>query len=129
MIRGAGIWLFILAAAIGNGFFRELVLVPVLGAGPALPVSGVLLAVLILLIAWLAIPAMGSAERGLYLRIGALWVLLTLAFEFLFGHFLAGRPWEEILAVFDVSEGDLFLLDLLVAGCAPWLAARGRGLL
>jgi hypothetical protein len=41
---------------------------------------------------------------------------------------VAGKSWSDIWAVFNVARGNLFLLVLVAAGLAPWLAARARGL-
>jgi len=59
--------------------------------------------------------------------IGLLWLVLTLLFEFIFGHFVAGKSWQDIAQVFNVKKGDLFLLVLVVTAISPWLAAKIRG--
>jgi hypothetical protein len=54
---------------------------------------------------------------------------MTLLFEFLFGHYVASKSWQDLLQVFNVLKGDLFLVVLVVSLFAPCLAARKRGLL
>lgn len=127
--RAICLWWFIFLVAIANGLFREGVLSPVLGSGLALPVSGVLLSILILLVAFATVPFLKTGKAFALLLVGLLWVALTLAFEFLFGHFVAGKSLPELLKVFDVLGGDLFLVALCVTAIAPWVAARARGLL
>ncbi|MFB3825648.1 MAG: hypothetical protein ACE15B_02720 [Bryobacteraceae bacterium] len=56
--------------------------------------------------------------------IGALWVALTVAFEFLFFHYLAKRPWEQLLHEYDLPAGRLWVLVLLWVGIAPYLFFR-----
>ena len=73
-------------------------------------------------------PLVASRRARVYWCIGLLWVALTLAFEFLFGHYVAGKSWSEVCQVFNVARGNLFLVALIVAGLAPWLAARARRL-
>jgi hypothetical protein len=87
------------------------------------------LSVIVFLIAFITTPWFGSPESKLYKIIGIAWFALTLAFEFLFGHFVAGKPWHEIAQVFDVRKGDLFILALFGTLIAPWLSAKVRGLL
>jgi hypothetical protein len=128
LLKGALVWLLLVAVAIGNGVFRDTVLARVSSPALALPLSGVILALLILLIAFLAMPLVASRRARVYWSIGLLWVTLTLAFEFLFGHYVAGKPWSDIWAVFNVARGNLFLLVLVAAGLAPRLAARARRL-
>ena len=61
------------------------------------------------------------------LFVGALWVLMTLAFDFLFGYFVADRSWSTLLDVFDISGGNLFTLVLLVSLFSPYVAFRMKG--
>lgn len=128
ILKGTGIWVLIMLAAIANGVIRETVLDPVLGTTLALPTSGLLLSLIIFGMSWLCVPLIGRARAPAWLAIGMLWVMLTLAFEYLFGHFVAGMSLREISQVFDLAAGNLFLLALLAAAFSPWLAARLRGL-
>jgi len=128
LLKGAVIWLLLVAVAIGNGIFRDAVLVRVSTPAVALPLSGILLSLLILLVAFLSMPLVAIRRARVYWCIGLLWVVLTLAFEFLFGHYVAGKSWSEVCQVFNVARGNLFLVALIVAGLAPWLAARARRL-
>ena len=50
----------------------------------------------------------------------------TLAFEYLFGHYVLGGPWQQVDRVLDANSGELFTLVLVVSALAPWLAARLR---
>lgn len=122
------LWLMLVLLAIGNGLVREQLLAPALGPAAALPLSGVSLAALILLAAYVFVPWFGRRRTLAWLAIGAGWLALTLVFEFGFGHYVLGRTWGEIRQVFDVAAGNLFVLALLVTLLAPWLAARWRGL-
>jgi hypothetical protein len=49
---------------------------------------------------------------------------LTVAFEFLFFHYVGGEPWPELLANYDLSEGRLWPLILLWVAVAPYLFYR-----
>ena len=128
VIKSSAVWLLIMLAAIANGVVRQALLEPVLGPVIALPLSGILLSLIILFLSWLLVPWFGRARASTWLAIGMLWVVLTLLFEYLFGHFVVGIPWIEIRRVFDVTTGNLFSLALLSAALSPWLAARLRGL-
>ncbi|MDX1353134.1 MAG: hypothetical protein R3254_08980 [Thiomicrorhabdus sp.] len=127
LFKAIGLWLVIVIAAILNGMFRESVLVPTIGANLALPLSGILLSILVFIITLAFISFIGSTETKVYIWIGLFWVLLTLAFEFLFGHYVVGKSWLEIFKVLNIMKGDLFLLVLLVTVISPWLAAKVRG--
>ena len=64
-------------------------------------------------------------------RVGLTWVVMTTAFEFGFGHFVARRSWPELAADYDVARGRLWPLVLAAVGTAPAVAraARLRGAL
>ena len=44
-----------------------------------------------------------SAREAWY--IGLFWMALTVAFEFLFFHYVGGHPWAELLANYDMAKG------------------------
>jgi hypothetical protein len=111
-----------------NGLIRENLLVQLVGAELALPLSGLLLSVVILLISILLLPVFGTTDNKTFLGIGLFWVALTLLFEFVFGHFVFGKSWSEIIQVFNIKNGNLFILVLSVTAIAPWLAGKTRGI-
>ncbi len=129
LFKATGIWFVIVVAAIFNGVFRESVLVPAVGADLALPLSGVTLAVLVFLVTLFLISFIGSSKQKTYIHVGLLWVVLTLSFEFLFGHFVVGKPWHEIMQVFNIRKGDLFIIVLFITAISPWAAAKLKGIL
>jgi hypothetical protein len=59
-------------------------------------------------------------------RIGADWVVLTAAFEVIFGHYVAGTSWRNLLRDYNVSEGRVWSLVLLTLGVAPSVARMAR---
>lgn len=59
-------------------------------------------------------------------HIGLFWMALTVAFEFLFFHYVAGHPWTVLLANYDLSEGRMWPLILLWVLLAPYLFFRLR---
>ena len=54
------------------------------------------------------------------------WVALTLAFEFLAGHYLFHNPWDKLLADYDVWHGRIWPLVPIVTLLAPVIAYRMR---
>jgi hypothetical protein len=55
------------------------------------------------------------------------WLVATIAFEFLFGHFVSGLTWSALLADYDIRRGRLWPLILLSVGLGPWLCGRWTG--
>ena len=126
LVKAVATWLLILVLAVLNGAFREAVLLPALGKPFALVLSGILLAVLILLVAFVFVPRFGQVGRAQALYLGLLWLILTLAFEFGFGRWVQGRSWSELLRAYTFEDGNLWPLVLVVTFFAPFLAVRWR---
>lgn len=58
------------------------------------------------------------------LMVGLIWLVLTIAFEFLFGHYIAGHPWSKLLSDYNIFAGRLWLLVLVWLVIAPILFYR-----
>ena len=110
--------------AVANGAFREGWLVPRLGEHPGRQASTLLLVALLagyiaaVMRIW---PAASSRHSA---AIGALWLVLTLAFEFALGRFVSGQSWREMLAEYDLASGRLWALVPLTVAVAPLVFYR-----
>jgi hypothetical protein len=123
-IRSLVVWcLFILAESL-NGTIRNFWLIPALGDRPAHLISFVTGSVLILTIATLCIRWLKARSATQLLRIGLLWVLLTLGFEVSLGRFALGYSWERILADYNLMQGGLMSIGLLLVLFAPLIATQ-----
>lgn len=128
-VKAAGVWLLFVPLAILNAALRDKVLTPLFGPRIALSLSGVVLSAFIFGATVLLIPVVGPSMPGQCWAIGAMWLVLTLAFEFLFGHYVAGDSWGKLAASLNPLPGNLFLLVLITVAIAPFAAATIRGLL
>jgi len=125
-IRWIAAWLGILVLAVLNGLVREALLLPRLGRTEAYLASGLILSALIVLVALAAARWMRLASAARALRVGVLWLAMTLGFELGFG-ILQGKPWPEIVAQYTFADGNIWPLVLVVVLFAPWVAWRLRG--
>ncbi|WP_301276862.1 hypothetical protein [Dechloromonas sp.] len=57
-------------------------------------------------------------------RAGGLWLALTVAFEFIFFHYVSGHSWEELLVNYDLTAGRLWPVLLLWIAVAPAVFRR-----
>jgi hypothetical protein len=126
--RSLVIWVVMLIAASVNGAIREAVLVPVMGDVAGRAASTLLLSGLVLLLAYVSIEWIHPRSGREAWAVGGLWVALTLAFEFLAGHYLFGNPWSRLLEDYDVFRGRIWILVLITTAVAPRLCARMRGI-
>jgi len=118
-----------LVVASVNGAIREALLIPAIGDAAGRAISTVALCVLVLLLTWLTIRWIEPRSSRDAWVVGALWVALTLGFEFLAGHFLFGDPWSQLLEDYNVFRGRIWILVLVTIAIAPRLCARVRALL
>ena len=56
--------------------------------------------------------------------IGIIWLGLTVAFEFSFGHYVAGQPWSKLLSDYNILAGRVWIVVLLWIALAPLLFYR-----
>jgi hypothetical protein len=124
--RALLVWVLLVGLAILNGLAREGYRAPRLGAAAGHVVSSIILGGLIALTAWLTIRwiAPGTARRAW--EVGILWAVLTVAFEFLAGHYAFGHPWPELLEDYDLLQGRVWLLVVATTLVAPAWACRVR---
>jgi hypothetical protein len=120
------VWLAIIFAESVHGALRTLYLAPLIGDFNARRMGVLVGSLLILAIALAFAHWLGDLPRRQLLAIGALWVVLTVAFEIVLGRAVLHASWERILSDYDITQGGLMVFGLLVLWCSPWLAHRLR---
>jgi hypothetical protein len=128
-LRAIAVWLAIIASESLHGTLRELLLTPRVGMPRAHQITVFTGSVLVVGIAtalarWLAV-----REPRQLIRIGLLWVVLTVAFEAALGRLALGLSWSQLAADYDFSRGGLMSIGMLVLTLAPLMGARFRGML
>jgi hypothetical protein len=117
-------WFPMVVLAIANGAFRETTYgkrLPDLRAHQLSTLTGGILMGLYIAVVARVWP---FASAGQSLAVGALWVAMTIAFEFGFGRLRMGRSWAELLRDYDLRAGRVWGLFLLWLGAAPWVMWR-----
>ena len=128
ILRALVVWLALLVVAVLNGAFREGVLNAKMGEATGHVVSTLLLCALILVVSWISIVWLNPTTPDHAATVAVLWVCLTVAFEFGFGHFVAGKSWAALLADYNFLRGRVWLLVVISLVEAPYRTARLRGL-
>ncbi|MEO8051975.1 MAG: hypothetical protein ABI833_16275 [Acidobacteriota bacterium] len=123
--RSLLVWLLMMAVETIHGVLRNNFLAPLVGDFRARQIgvfigSALVLGIAVLLIGWIR----PNSKLSL-LSIGAMWLALTLAFEFGLGYAL-GRPRDAMLADYDLTRGGLLSIGMVVLALSPWLAAQVR---
>src|SRR5512135_3742067 len=124
MARYLQAWFTMLGVAMVNGGVRDMTYgkqLPELLANQLSCLSGIVLLGVVIYFhvhRW----ALSSARQAIYL--GLFWLALTVVFEFLFFHYVAGHPWSELLENYDIVQGRLWPLVLLWITVAPYVFFR-----
>ena len=125
--RVLAVWLLIVVAETIHGILRHQCLVPAIGDLPARQIGVFVGSAILFAIAWWCIRWIGARRARDLFAIGAVWVTLIVAFEVALGLSL-GYSRERMLSDYDPAHGGWMGFGLLFLLCAPWLAARARGL-
>ncbi len=60
------------------------------------------------------------------LAVGLMWLGLTVVFEFVFGHYVVGHPWEKLFYDYNLLKGRVWLLVLIWITVAPFVFYKVR---
>lgn len=116
------IWFIIAIAAVINGIFRVTFLEPVLSGQIAHIISTFILMAIILTISYLFVKSIiDICTRDNLIYIGIIWFLLTILFEFGFGHYVVNKSWQTLLADYNISEGRIWILIPITMLISPYL--------
>jgi hypothetical protein len=126
ILRGFIVWLFIVFAEIIHGMLRGIILVPVVGDLRSRQIGVFTGSIIILMITFACIRWIGANNKRQLLVIGFFWLILMLGFEAAFGRMVMGLPWETIAADYNLAEGGLLPIGMLVLAVAPLIAAKIR---
>jgi hypothetical protein len=126
--RAFAVWLLVMAVEFLHGTVRWVFLRPHVGDFRSGQIGVFTGTPLILLAVYFCEPRLRVRSNGERLQIGLLWLGLTLAFEFSFGHYAMHRSWESIGAEYNLLHGGLMPIGLLIFVFSPWIAGELRSL-
>ena len=117
-----GVWVIFGILAIINGVIRNKFYAPKIGEYPAHVISTIIAICFVVVGTYLLLRFMRIDYSNIaLLLIGGFWVILTVLFEFVFGHYVVGNPWEKLLADYNILKGRLWGLFLLTELISPIL--------
>lgn len=124
LLKSFIIWVFIAFLAVANGVFRQKFMSPKLGDYAGHVISTVMLILIVLVVTFFFVRHLQTNSTKDLLTIGIFWVVLTVLFEFGFGHYVVGHPWSKLLADYNIFNGRLWCLVLLNNLLAPLICGK-----
>ncbi|HLG19840.1 MAG TPA: hypothetical protein VI895_08525 [Bdellovibrionota bacterium] len=128
LLRGLALWSGIMLVETLHGIARARFLAPRVGDRRSRQIGVFTGSLLIFVITLALIPWVGATRFSELLLLGLIWTVLTVAFEIVLGRLMFHMSWKRIWADFDLREGGLMSLGLLVMLLSPWIAAKIRHL-
>ena len=127
VFRATLIWLLLLVVAVGSGILRAEFLTPRMGEQSAHVIGTLVVVAVFGLAIWYSTPwIVPGLDRRALAWLGIGWVVATVAFEFLFGHYIAGHSWTRLTADYNLAAGRLWVLVLLTVLLMPSVAGYAR---
>ena len=119
-------WFPMVVIAIANGLLRESWYGKHVSELAAHQISSLIGIILFGVYIWLVVRFWRPASPGQAIAIGLLWLVMTIAFELLFGHYVAGHSWQHLFHDYNLLAERIWLLVLLWVAVAPYLFHRLR---
>lgn len=123
-IKSLGIWFILAVSAILVATFRVGILLPAFGEQTAHQLGTILYLIVQFIIIYFFIRKMKLKETKTLLRIGIFWVVITVIFEFVFGHYIIGHSWQKLFADYDLFNGRLWVFVLINNLAAPLIGGK-----
>ncbi|HEX5025234.1 MAG TPA: hypothetical protein VFV68_08170 [Agriterribacter sp.] len=100
-------WVPMIVIAIANGMLRQFALMNYMNQLSAHQLSTLILIALCSMYIWLVFPLLDIKSVKQAVLTGAIWVVLTILFEFSLGR-LVNRSWESLLQDYNIIEGRIW---------------------
>jgi len=118
------VWVLLAIVAILNGIVRQSTYgrrLPELVAHQLSTAIAMLASAAVVFAASCAWPLDSAAQAW---TIGLTWLVMTVAFEFGFGRFVARHPWRHLVADYNLLKGRVWVVFLAWIAILPWLIFR-----
>ena len=119
-------WVGMVILAIFNGIIREKVYAQYMSELVAHQLSTLIAIILFGIYVYFltGIVQIHSVKQALL--IGGIWLSMTVIFEFVFGHFVAGHSWSRLFMDYNLFRGRVWILVLLWTFIIPYLCYKLR---
>jgi hypothetical protein len=120
-----GVWFLFVIFAIINGGIRNKFFKPYVGDSIAHQISTIIFIIVILIVTYLILKfSYIQLSDSQAIIMGTIWLLLTIFFEFIAGHYIFGNPWDKLVSDYNILKGRIWSLVLLTTFLAPYITNK-----
>jgi hypothetical protein len=125
IILTIGTWFLFMICAIINAIIRNEIYKPLIGDLRAHQLSTIIFIATILIITYFVFrySQIELTTQQIYI-IGTIWLLATICFEFLAGHYVFGNSWDKLLADYNILKGRIWSFVLITILFAPYISNK-----
>ena len=117
-------WLGMVIIAVANGIVREKLYgqsMSELAAHQLSTFIAIILLGIYIFVLTLVFPIQSAKQA---FTISGIWITMTVIFEFVFGHFIAGHSWTTLFMDYNILKGRVWVLVLIWTFIAPYVFYR-----
>jgi hypothetical protein len=120
-----GTWFLFMIFAIINAGLRNGIYKPIIGDLRAHQLSTIIFVAIILIITYLVFrfSKLRLTTQETFI-IGTIWLILTICFEFLAGHYAFGNSWEKLIADYNILKGRIWSMVLITIFFSPYVTNK-----
>ena len=126
-VRALAVWFVLIAVEFIHGTLRTIFLGLVVGDFRSRQIGVFSGSVLVLAVAYVLIPRLHATGKRALVLVGVLWLVLTVAFEFSFGHYVFRRSWGDLASDYNPFRGGFLVIGMAVLMFSPVIGSRIRG--
>ena len=119
-------WLGMVIIAVANGIVREKLYgqsMSELAAHQLSTLIAIILLGIYIFVLTLVFPIQSARQA---FTISGIWITMTVIFEFVFGHFVAGHSWTTLFTDYNIFKRRVWVLVLIWTFIAPYVFYRLR---
>ena len=120
-----GSWFLFMILAIVNAGVRNIVYKSIIGELRAHQLSTFIFIALIIIVTYLILRYgnLNLTTQQTFI-IGSVWLLLTICFEFIAGHYIFENSWDRLIADYNIIKGRIWSLVLITTFFAPYITNK-----
>jgi hypothetical protein len=119
-------WLGFMAVTSAGALIRKKFLTAMVGQVEGRALDTMVVSAIIFALICAYVSRLDGATPGSLVRLGIFWTVLTILFDYIFSHYVLGVAWEFIGINYNIAQGRLWPLELLVILFGPLFAGKIR---